>query len=661
MIYMHRETGVRGEKAKELMIKFIREEQDNKWEWVATPREEPDSPQLGINSVVNDPARIPRARKGKREPSPFQLEDPDITLEEPPSKVIRCETICESDLPDHVSETSLASTEMETEHVISDNLSENEKQNTETPMKVQGEKQTTRVRQEKKLDERQKVNVKEMKVSEEKQKGEKQIKKTDKKQKESVKQKKVSDRKETENKEIENENPKRKNDDQETDNDSKCATKVNEKQTQNKENNNKENEKHNTKDCEISGDIVTTILNDMTNTYKDIITPLDDDDTYSECNTKEYECEPYNPEYPEITEQSETARAVASIVETPPIMNNIDKAADTISEKAIDYMEELIFQDITNEAAVSEVEQESIIGEALDTIIVECVTEKAKGLVQENVVDMRLEAIAEQERERRERKKQRKEEKKREKTENIKYVDNEIEGLKSLEEKRLRKEKKREKKMEKYISETANESDITKADDSEEERMLRKKSKKLRKSEKRKAKVTELKSKGRNEERKSAKGVVEGLLNDDLRMSDDSNFEPHITEQDRRAEELEKLETYIRQTHEGRVILNIGGQRFECSQLTLRKDPESKFALLCETTYRPTGNTFFFDRDPAHFRIILNYLRNDCQFATVAKLPKERRYLLELKDECKFYKIKGLEKLVDNRLAQCSEVLGLDY
>ena len=67
----------------------------------------------------------------------------------------------------------------------------------------------------------------------------------------------------------------------------------------------------------------------------------------------------------------------------------------------------------------------------------------------------------------------------------------------------------------------------------------------------------------------------------------------------------------------GRVILDVGGTRYITSRSTLRTDPGS---LLCAmvrqgSPMRPwrieENNTpvYFLDRDPAHFRHILNYLR----------------------------------------------------
>lgn len=65
-----------------------------------------------------------------------------------------------------------------------------------------------------------------------------------------------------------------------------------------------------------------------------------------------------------------------------------------------------------------------------------------------------------------------------------------------------------------------------------------------------------------------------------------------------------------------RVILNVGGVRFETSAPTLESDPSSILASMVKKTspFQPYEvdhvYTYFLDRDHKHFRVILNYLRN---------------------------------------------------
>lgn len=114
--------------------------------------------------------------------------------------------------------------------------------------------------------------------------------------------------------------------------------------------------------------------------------------------------------------------------------------------------------------------------------------------------------------------------------------------------------------------------------------------------------------------------------------------------------------SYYRDIHEKRIILNIGGTCFQTSRLTLMADPQSLFGQLMrdDCPFRPggsNGRTYFFDRDPSHFRFILNYLRNgghlDASF-----LPREKRYLLELLCEARFFFLAGLREIILNRLEQ---------
>lgn len=118
------------------------------------------------------------------------------------------------------------------------------------------------------------------------------------------------------------------------------------------------------------------------------------------------------------------------------------------------------------------------------------------------------------------------------------------------------------------------------------------------------------------------------------------------------------VETFkkLQQVQEERVILNIGGQVFQTSAVTLRADPTSLFGVMLREgcPLRPSRNTYstyFFDRDPAHFRFILNYLRNGA-LLDAATLPHERRYLMELLTEARFYQLSGLQEIILARLRQ---------
>ena len=62
------------------------------------------------------------------------------------------------------------------------------------------------------------------------------------------------------------------------------------------------------------------------------------------------------------------------------------------------------------------------------------------------------------------------------------------------------------------------------------------------------------------------------------------------------------------------VVLNIGGTRFETNMRTLRKWPESRLAKTIRKdaeNYREKTDEYFYDRDPAMFRCIIDFYRND--------------------------------------------------
>ena len=148
-------------------------------------------------------------------------------------------------------------------------------------------------------------------------------------------------------------------------------------------------------------------------------------------------------------------------------------------------------------------------------------------------------------------------------------------------------------------------------------------------------------------------GNVEGIKRrfyDYIEIDDNENE----TEQDKDLKFIAKIQG-------NKVILNIGGARFETSIPTLQKDPESLLAKLftSDSPIIPQGNSVFIDRDPSHFKVILNYLRCDLDL-NPATLPKERKHLLELKKECEYYRMKRLRKMVKRRLKLTTELYGMD-
>lgn len=76
------------------------------------------------------------------------------------------------------------------------------------------------------------------------------------------------------------------------------------------------------------------------------------------------------------------------------------------------------------------------------------------------------------------------------------------------------------------------------------------------------------------------------------------------------------------------VILNVGGTIFTTRTSTL-KDSNSFFSGLINQN--PLDSTLFVDRDPTHFRHVLNFLRGSATF------PQQFGDLEELANEAEFY------------------------
>ena len=127
---------------------------------------------------------------------------------------------------------------------------------------------------------------------------------------------------------------------------------------------------------------------------------------------------------------------------------------------------------------------------------------------------------------------------------------------------------------------------------------------------------------------------------------------------------VQKLEVEIfkklQETQEERIILEVGNQQFHTSRVTMRADPNSLLAMLFRKgcPFRPSTSygrpTYYFDRDSSHFRFILNYLRNGAMVKE-GSLPRERRYLLEMLCEARFFRLRGLEDAILARLEHSTD------
>jgi len=87
------------------------------------------------------------------------------------------------------------------------------------------------------------------------------------------------------------------------------------------------------------------------------------------------------------------------------------------------------------------------------------------------------------------------------------------------------------------------------------------------------------------------------------------------------------------------VNLNIGGTPFTTTYTTLTKYHGTRFAALAEQQKQ------FIDRDPALFRVILNYVRDGD-----VTLPETQLGLTDLLNESQYYEIVSLGEKIKSKL-----------
>ena len=124
--------------------------------------------------------------------------------------------------------------------------------------------------------------------------------------------------------------------------------------------------------------------------------------------------------------------------------------------------------------------------------------------------------------------------------------------------------------------------------------------------------------------------------------------------EDLKAEVCHNMLRHLQRTQEEAVILRVGGRDFHTSMVTLRADPTSLFAGMMNrnSPFRPCGrSTYYIDRDPSHFRLILNYLRGGAHIEA-RTLPSDERYLCELLVEARFYMCDRLQEIIQGKLRE---------
>ncbi|KAI9208566.1 BTB/POZ protein [Polychytrium aggregatum] len=100
------------------------------------------------------------------------------------------------------------------------------------------------------------------------------------------------------------------------------------------------------------------------------------------------------------------------------------------------------------------------------------------------------------------------------------------------------------------------------------------------------------------------------------------------------------------------VRLNVGGAHFETLRSTLSSPQaaQSRFETMLDGTQAWARQTidgaYFIDRDPRHFRHILNYLRATFQPGSIAG----RQSLLELKQEAEWFGLLPMAQEIDQVL-----------
>ena len=106
------------------------------------------------------------------------------------------------------------------------------------------------------------------------------------------------------------------------------------------------------------------------------------------------------------------------------------------------------------------------------------------------------------------------------------------------------------------------------------------------------------------------------------KMTDEANatraeVEKRSREVVEKSEALEQEKASMEKAHtfqKNKIILNVGGKRFETSRQTLTSVPDTYLASMFSGRFElapdAEDGSYFIDRDPKHFNLVLNYLRD---------------------------------------------------
>ena len=113
------------------------------------------------------------------------------------------------------------------------------------------------------------------------------------------------------------------------------------------------------------------------------------------------------------------------------------------------------------------------------------------------------------------------------------------------------------------------------------------------------------------------------------------------------------------QIYKNIVQLNVGGTIFLTSKDTLLSEPCTYFSAMLSQNFRvdvdANGKScYFIDRDPTHFRHILNYLRG-CGSSGTKVYTEHQEILAEILEEAEFYQIQGLSAFLKKEIEKITE------